>query len=164
MKKERTKDKLRIIPLGGLEQIGMNITAVEYGDSIVVIDCGMAFPEDDMLGIDFVIPDITFLKENADKVKGIVITHGGVGTIIHAVNAKKPVIATPRLAKYGEHHNDHQLQIIKRFAEMGCLIPLYEMEDLKDCLKQAETFVPNSYHSNTEAFVARIRDYLKTIE
>ena len=76
MKKERTKDKLRIIPLGGLEQIGMNITAVEYGDSIVVIDCGMAFPEDDMLGIDFVIPDVTYLQENYSKVKGFVITHG----------------------------------------------------------------------------------------
>ena len=76
MKKERTKDKLRIIPLGGLEQIGMNITAVEYGDSIVVIDCGMAFPEDYMLGIDFVIPDVTYLQENYSKVKGFVITHG----------------------------------------------------------------------------------------
>lgn len=68
--------KLRIIPLGGLEQIGMNMTAFEYGDSIVVVDCGLAFPEDDMLGIDLVIPDITFLKENAGKVKGFVFTHG----------------------------------------------------------------------------------------
>ncbi len=67
---------LQIIPLGGLEQIGMNITAFAYGDSIVVVDCGMAFPEDDMLGIDLVIPDITYLLENADKVKGFVITHG----------------------------------------------------------------------------------------
>ncbi len=67
---------VRIIPLGGLEQIGMNITAIEYGDSIVVIDCGLAFPEDDMLGIDLVIPDVTYLEENIDKVKGFVITHG----------------------------------------------------------------------------------------
>lgn len=70
------KPKLRIIPLGGLEQIGMNITAYEYEDSIVVVDCGLAFPEDDMLGIDLVIPDITYLKENMDKVKGFIITHG----------------------------------------------------------------------------------------
>lgn len=69
-------DKLRIIPLGGLEQIGMNITAYEYGDSIVVVDCGLAFPEDDMLGIDLVIPDVSYLKENIEKVKGFVITHG----------------------------------------------------------------------------------------
>jgi len=68
--------KLRIIPLGGLEQIGMNITAFEYEDSIVVVDCGLSFPEDDMLGIDLVIPDITYLKENIRKVKGFVITHG----------------------------------------------------------------------------------------
>ena len=68
--------KLRIIPLGGLEQIGMNITAFEYGDSIIVVDCGLAFPEDDMLGIDLVIPDITYLKDNIQKVKGFVITHG----------------------------------------------------------------------------------------
>ena len=74
-KKENTS-KLKIIPLGGLELIGMNITAFEYEDSIVVVDCGLSFPEDDMLGVDLVIPDITYLKNNADKVKGFVITHG----------------------------------------------------------------------------------------
>ena len=68
--------KLKIIPLGGLEQIGMNITAFEYEDSIIVVDCGLAFPEDDMFGIDLVIPDVTYLEENLDKVKGFVITHG----------------------------------------------------------------------------------------
>lgn len=67
---------LKIIPLGGLEQIGLNITAFEYEDSIIVVDCGLAFPDDDMLGIDLVIPDVTYLKENIDKVKGFVITHG----------------------------------------------------------------------------------------
>ncbi len=67
---------LKIIPLGGLEQIGLNMTAFEYGDSIIVVDCGLAFPEDDMLGIDMVIPDVTYLRENAGKVKGFVITHG----------------------------------------------------------------------------------------
>ena len=75
MKKE-SNSKLKIIPLGGLEQIGMNITAFEYEDSIIVVDCGLAFPEDDMLGIDLVIPDITFLRDNIKKVKGFVITHG----------------------------------------------------------------------------------------
>ena len=68
--------KLKIIPLGGLETIGMNITAFEYGDSIIVVDCGLAFPEDDMLGIDLVIPDVTYLKDNAERVRGFVITHG----------------------------------------------------------------------------------------
>ncbi len=68
--------KLRVIPLGGLEQIGMNITALEYEDSIIVVDCGLAFPQDEMLGIDLVVPDVTYLKDHADKVKGFFITHG----------------------------------------------------------------------------------------
>ena len=73
---EQVKSKLKIIPLGGMEQIGMNITAFEYEDSIIVVDCGLAFPENDMLGVDLVIPDVTYLKENIDKVKGFFITHG----------------------------------------------------------------------------------------
>ena len=77
MKEENTiKKGVKVIPLGGLEQIGMNITAFEYEDSIIVVDCGLSFPEDDMLGIDLVIPDVTYLKENISKVKGFVITHG----------------------------------------------------------------------------------------
>ena len=73
---ERSASKLKVIPLGGLEQIGLNITAFEYEDSIVVVDCGLSFPEDEMLGIDLVIPDITYLRDNISKVKGFVITHG----------------------------------------------------------------------------------------
>ena len=90
--------KLKIIPLGGLEQIGMNITAFEYEDSIVVVDCGLAFPADDMLGIDLVIPDVTYLEENLDKVKGFVITHGhedhigALAYVLRRVNV--PVYAT----------------------------------------------------------------------
>lgn len=76
MKKMENTKPVKIIPLGGLEQIGMNITAIEYEDTIVVVDCGLSFPDDEMLGIDLVIPDVTYLKENADKVKGLVITHG----------------------------------------------------------------------------------------
>ena len=69
-------ETIRIVPLGGLEQIGMNITAFETESSIIVVDCGLAFPEDDMLGVDLVIPDITYLEDHRDKVKGFVITHG----------------------------------------------------------------------------------------
>lgn len=89
---------LRIIPLGGLEQIGMNITIFEYQDSIVIVDCGLSFPADEMLGIDLVIPDITYLKENMERIKGFVITHGHedhIGSlpyILKEVNA--PVYAT----------------------------------------------------------------------
>ena len=76
VKKQNSDCKVKIIPLGGLEQIGMNMTAIEYDDSIIVMDCGLAFPSDDMLGIDLVIPDVTYLVNNIDKVKGFVITHG----------------------------------------------------------------------------------------
>ena len=75
-KSEYKLSPLKIIPLGGLEQIGMNITAFESEDSIIIVDCGLAFPEDDMFGIDLVIPDTTYLEDNIDKVKGFVITHG----------------------------------------------------------------------------------------
>jgi len=99
LKAKKVADKgLKIIPLGGLEQIGMNITAFEYEDSIIVVDCGLSFPDDDMLGIDLVIPDVTYLKENRDKVKGFVITHGhedhigGLPYVLKELNV--PVYAT----------------------------------------------------------------------
>lgn len=70
------KNKLLIIPLGGLGEIGKNMTIFQYGDDIVILDCGLAFPEDDMLGIDLVIPDMTYLVQNKDKVRAVVLTHG----------------------------------------------------------------------------------------
>ena len=97
-KSETVANGVKIIPLGGLEQVGMNITAIEYEDNIVVVDCGISFPEDDMLGIDLVIPDVSYLKDNIDKVKGFVITHGhedhigALPYVLKEVNA--PVYAT----------------------------------------------------------------------
>ena len=70
------KEKLKIIPLGGLLEIGKNITVFEYENDIVLVDCGLAFPEDDMLGIDLVIPDMSYLEKNKEKIRGLVITHG----------------------------------------------------------------------------------------
>ncbi len=96
--KEVNNNGVKMIPLGGLEQIGMNITAFEYEDSIIVVDCGLSFPDDDMLGIDLVIPDVTYLKENINKVKGFVITHGhedhigGLPYVLKEVNV--PIYAT----------------------------------------------------------------------
>lgn len=90
--------RLKIIPLGGLEQIGMNITAFEYEDSIIVVDCGLAFPEGDMLGIDLVIPDVSYLRDNIDKVKGFIITHGHedhIGALPYVLrDVNVPVYAT----------------------------------------------------------------------
>ena len=76
MSSKGTKKTMRIIPLGGLEQVGMTITAFCYGEDIIVVDCGLAFPSDDMLGIDLVIPDVTFLREHKEQVRGYFITHG----------------------------------------------------------------------------------------
>ena len=73
---EFKKSNLKIIPLGGLEEIGKNITVFEYEDEIIIVDCGLEFPTDDMLGVDLVIPDITYLERNKEKIKGMVITHG----------------------------------------------------------------------------------------
>ncbi len=72
----KSKTKLKLIPLGGLNEIGKNMTAIEYKDTIIVIDCGLAFPDEEMLGIDLVIPDVTYLVKNKDKVKAILLTHG----------------------------------------------------------------------------------------
>ena len=98
MKQQETTSKLKIIPLGGLEQIGMNITAFEYEDSIIVVDCGLSFPEDDMYGIDLVIPGVTYLKENIDRVKGFFITHGHedhIGAIPYVLkDINVPIYAT----------------------------------------------------------------------
>ncbi len=120
MKKEaKQTPKLRIIPLGGLEQIGMNITAFEYEDSIIVVDCGLAFPEDDMFGIDLVIPDVTYLEENIDKVKGFVITHGhedhigALPYILKKINV--PVYATRLTMGIIEHKlNEHEMMEVTR--------------------------------------------------
>ena len=129
-KNEKKNSKLKIIPLGGLEQIGMNITAFEYEDSIIVVDCGLSFPEDDMLGIDLVIPDVTYLNDNIDRVKGFFITHGHedhIGAIPYVLKeVNVPIYATKltigiidhkleehgmlktvkrKVVKYGQHIN-----------------------------------------------------------
>lgn len=105
--KEQKNSKLKIIPLGGLEQIGMNITAFEYEDSIIVVDCGLSFPEDDMLGIDLVIPDVTYLKNNIERVKGFFITHGHedhIGAIPYVLkDINVPVYATKLTMGIIEH-------------------------------------------------------------
>src|ERR1700757_4491679 len=73
--------KLQVIPLGGLGEFGMNCTAIRYGEDIIVVDCGMMFPDAELLGVDLVMPDLTFLKENQSQVRALILTHGHAGHI-----------------------------------------------------------------------------------
>lgn len=133
MEKLNSTSKLRIIPLGGLEQIGMNMTAFEYEDSIVVVDCGLSFPDDEMLGIDLVIPDITYLKDNYEKVKGFAITHGHedhIGAIPYVLkDLNAPIYATKLTmglidSKLVEHDMDKKVKrkVVKygQSINLGC--------------------------------------------
>ncbi len=119
-KNAKLNGKVKVIPLGGLEQIGMNITAFEYDDTIIVVDCGLSFPADDMLGIDLVIPDITYLLENQDKVKAFMITHGHedhIGALPYVLKQLNiPVFATTLTMGVIEHKlREHELlDVVKR--------------------------------------------------
>jgi len=129
----KKKKKLKIIPLGGLGEIGKNITVFEYGDDIFVVDCGIAFPEDDMLGIDLVIPDISYLTKNREKVRGIVLTHGHedhIGALPYVLkDLNVPVYGTKLTLglleqKLGEHGllSSVDLNVVQHsdVIELGC--------------------------------------------
>ena len=110
---------LRIIPLGGMGEVGKNMMVYQYGEDCLVVDAGMMFPENDMLGVDYIIPDLQFLRDNADKVRGIVITHGHedhIGAIHHLLEVvQAPIYATPltrgllevKLSRGGGTAKDH---------------------------------------------------------
>lgn len=119
MPKKETQ-KLRIIPLGGLGEIGKNITVIEYANDIIIVDCGLGFPDEDMLGIDLVIPDITYLEENASKIRGLVLTHGHedhIGAIPYILRQINPPIYGTRLtlgileSKLAEHSLPNKPQL-----------------------------------------------------
>ncbi|MCR4924374.1 MAG: ribonuclease J [Lachnospiraceae bacterium] len=129
------EEKIKIIPLGGLGQIGMNITAFECGNEIVVIDCGLAFPEDDMLGIDLVIPDISYLKENKKKLKGLFITHGHedhIGAIPYVIkDLGVPVYATKMTMALIENKlKEHALEdeVERRVVSYGDIVNAGKMK------------------------------------
>lgn len=127
--------KVKIIPLGGLDQIGMNITAIETEEDIIVVDCGLAFPDDNMLGIDFVIPDVKYLHDNISKVRGFVITHGHedhIGAIPYIIKDMNiPIYATRLTLSLIEHKLDETnlLPIAKLFCvNFGDTVKLGETE------------------------------------
>ncbi|WP_034226218.1 ribonuclease J [Lachnobacterium bovis] len=123
VKDEQNKSKLRIIPLGGLGLIGMNITAFEYDDSIIVIDCGLSFPDDDMYGVDLVIPDITYLKDNIDRVKGFFITHGHedhIGAIPYVLREINVPIYATKLTMGIIDHKLEEHEMVKRVKRKVC--------------------------------------------
>ncbi len=132
---KKPSGKLRIIPLGGLMEIGKNMTAIEYENDIIVVDCGFAFPDEEMLGVDYVIPDITYLEKNRDRVRGILITHGHedhIGAIPYVLRAINPPIYSTRLAlgiirnKLAEHKLPHTPRLLTVEAgdmiQLGCFV------------------------------------------
>ncbi len=135
-----TGDSLKIIPLGGLNEIGKNMTVYQFGDDIVIVDCGMAFPEDELLGIDVVIPDITYLKKNADKIKGIFLTHGHedhIGALPYVLKDISVPIYGTRLTlglvenKLKEHRMNPKLITIVPGQKIK--VGVFEMEPIRVC-------------------------------
>lgn len=129
------KPGLKIIPLGGLEEIGMNITAFEYEDSIIIVDCGLSFPEDDMYGIDLVIPDVTYLRDNLDKVKGFFITHGhedhigAIPYVLREINV--PIYAT----KLTMGIIDHKLEEHRMLSDVKRKVVTYGQQINSGCFR-----------------------------
>ena len=120
MAKKNSRSTLKIIPLGGIGEIGKNLTVVEYGNDIIVIDCGLSFPDEDMLGIDLVIPDVTYLEQNKDRIRGFVITHGHedhIGAIAYVMKelmVSIPIYATKfTLGMIGFKLREHRLSDVK---------------------------------------------------
>lgn len=125
--------KLKIIPLGGLGEIGKNMTAYEFGGDIIVVDCGMGFPDEDMYGVDIVLPDISYLKANAEKIRGLILTHGHedhIGAVPYVLKeVDMPIYTTPLTAalvelKLEEHELLYNTQIFTKKAgstfRLGC--------------------------------------------
>ena len=134
--------KLKIIPLGGIEEIGKNITVFEYENEMIVVDCGVAFPGDDMLGIDLVIPDFTYLEKNKEKIKGLIVTHGHedhIGAIPYLLKQLNlPIYTTKLTAGLIEHKlEEHKLKDSTKIkiVKNGQTIVLgkFKIEFIKSC-------------------------------
>ncbi len=124
----------------------------------VIVQCGCTKVKSDKMKM-VKLMDMDEFKRTV-KNASVIIAHGGVGTIIDALNANKVVIVCPRLAKYKEHTNDHQLQIVKKFSDLGYIIPLKDPNKLSSALEAAKIFKPKKYISNTENMVKLIENFI----
>ena len=140
-----------------LKIIDENIENKVINEEVVVKDSYTKYKSDNMQIFDYVsIDDFNkYINECS-----LFITHGGVGNILSALKANKKVIAVPRLAKYKEHTNDHQLQIVNNFYEKGYILRLLETDDFKDVYKKVKTFKPKKWVSNNETLLKKIKEYI----
>jgi UDP-N-acetylglucosamine transferase subunit ALG13 len=143
-----------------LDAIKKQIKKGNIKDKIIVQAGNTKYESKDMEIFDLIPRDELFrLEEEAN----LIITHGGVGSIIECLQKNKKVIAAPRLKKYNEHDNDHQLQIIDSFSEQGSILPLKDLNKLDEVLKRAKTFKPKPFVSNTSNMVKMIEDYIDNL-
>lgn len=128
-------------------------------DEEVIVQKGVTkYNSKKMQSFDLIPKDqIEYFKENANYI----ITHGGVGSILSSIKIGKKVIAVPRLKKYGEHVNDHQIQIVEKFAEQGYIIGVTDLTKLEEAIKKIHDFSPKEYKSNTENIVKLIEDFIE---
>ncbi len=140
-----------------LDAIQKQIDNGNIKDEVVVQAGSTKYVSNDMKIFDLIDRD-----EFSELIKkcDLLITHGGVGSIITGLKNDKRVIAAPRLEKYGEHTNDHQLQIIEKFSDSGFILPLYDFDKLGDVIKELKRFKPNKYKSNTTNMIKLIEDYI----
>ncbi|SRR5574344_1298471 len=140
-----------------LKAVSKSIKSGNIKDKVIAQVGCTKYDLDDITCFDFKPKEeVQELIKEAD----MVITHGGVGTIIECISNDKKVIVVPRLKKYKEHTNDHQLQITKEFADKKYIIPLYDVKNLNKALDEVKTFMPLKYESNQENFVNSIRNYI----
>lgn len=124
----------------------------------VIVQCGCTkITSDKMKMVNLM--DMEDFKKTIKKAS-VIITHGGVGTILDALKLNKTVIVCPRLAKYKEHTNDHQLEIVKQFSDLGYIIPLKDPSKLSSALEASKIFKPKKYKSNTENMVKLIENFI----
>ena len=149
-----TQDKEFVRLLNAVEKA---ILEKEITDDVIVQAGCTNFKSQNMKVFDYI--DIDLFNKYVDEAS-LIITHGGVGTIMNALSKGKKIIGAARLAKYGEHHNDHQIEILENFDENGYLIYAKELDDFGKYIKNIKTFTPKQYKSNTKNMINLIRNYI----